>query len=101
MPLDDGIGLLPGHPLFRQAQKQFLGKKQPARHTEIRFHPVRVDLKALEGAKEDLIILHPLPRVDEIAPEVDKTPFARYFRQVRSGVVVRMALLALILGAVR
>ena len=61
----------------------------------------RVDLKALEGAKDDLIILHPLPRVDEIAPEVDKTPYARYFRQVRSGVVVRMALLALILGAVK
>jgi len=61
----------------------------------------RVDLKALEGAKEGLIILHPLPRVDEIAPEVDNTPYARYFRQVRSGVVVRMALLALILGAVR
>ncbi len=61
----------------------------------------RIDLKALEGAKDDLIILHPLPRVDEIAPEVDKTPYARYFRQVRSGVVVRMALLALILGAVK
>jgi len=61
----------------------------------------RVDLKTLEEAKDDLIILHPLPRVDEIAPEVDRTPYARYFRQVRSGVVVRMALLALILGAVK
>ena len=60
----------------------------------------RVDLRALEGAREDLIIMHPLPRVDEIAPEVDSTPYARYFQQVRSGVVVRMALLALILGAV-
>lgn len=60
----------------------------------------RIDLKTLEGAKEDLIIMHPLPRVDEIAPEVDDTPHARYFQQVRSGVVVRMALLALILGAV-
>ena len=60
----------------------------------------RVDLRALEGAKDDLVILHPLPRVDEIAPEVDRTPYARYFKQVRSGVVVRMALLALILGAV-
>jgi len=60
----------------------------------------RVDLRALEDAREDLIIMHPLPRVDEIAPEVDSTPYARYFQQVRSGVVVRMALLALILGAV-
>lgn len=61
----------------------------------------RIDLRALEGAREGLIILHPLPRVDEVAPEVDSTPYARYFKQVRSGVVVRMALLALILGAVR
>jgi len=60
----------------------------------------RVDLKTLEKAKSDLIILHPLPRVDEIAPEVDQTPQARYFQQVWNGVVVRMALLSLVLGAV-
>jgi aspartate carbamoyltransferase catalytic subunit len=45
--------------------------------------------------------MHPLPRVDEIAPEVDNTQFARYFQQVRNGIVVRMALLALILGAIK
>jgi len=61
----------------------------------------RIDLEALGEAKKDLIILHPLPRVDEIAPEVDDTPYARYFQQVRNGIVVRMALLALILGAVK
>lgn len=61
----------------------------------------RIDLEALSEAKKDLIILHPLPRVDEIAPEVDDTPYARYFQQVRNGIVVRMALLALILGAVK
>lgn len=61
----------------------------------------RIDLEALSEAKKDLIILHPLPRVDEIAPEVDNTPYARYFQQVRNGIVVRMALLALILGAVK
>jgi aspartate carbamoyltransferase catalytic subunit len=60
----------------------------------------RVDLQSLGEAKKDLIILHPLPRVDEIATEVDDTPYARYFQQVRNGIVVRMALLALILGAV-
>ncbi len=59
----------------------------------------RVDLKTLQKAKQDLIILHPLPRVDEIAPEVDTTPQARYFQQVWNGIVVRMALLALVLGA--
>jgi aspartate carbamoyltransferase catalytic subunit len=61
----------------------------------------RIDLQALGEAKKDLIILHPLPRVDEIAAEVDDTPYARYFQQVRNGIVVRMALLALILGAVK
>ncbi|MCW4004007.1 MAG: aspartate carbamoyltransferase [Candidatus Bathyarchaeota archaeon] len=61
----------------------------------------RVDLKTLENAKKDLIILHPLPRIDEIATEVDATSQARYFQQVWNGIVVRMALLALVLGAVR
>jgi aspartate carbamoyltransferase catalytic subunit len=61
----------------------------------------KIDLKTLKSAKKDMIILHPLPRVDEIAPEVDNTPQARYFSQVGNGVVVRMALLALVLGAVK
>jgi aspartate carbamoyltransferase catalytic subunit len=47
--------------------------------------------------KPDSIILHPLPRVDEISPEVDNTPHAKYFDQVYSGVVIRMAILKLIL----
>ena len=59
----------------------------------------RIDLNTLKDAKEDMIILHPLPRVGEIAAEVDATPHARYFQQVWNGIVVRMALLALILGA--
>jgi len=61
----------------------------------------KIDLEVLEKAKKDMIILHPLPRVDEIAPEVDYTPHARYFQQVWNGIVVRMALLALILDAVK
>jgi len=59
----------------------------------------KIDNNLLKDAKKDLIILHPLPRVDEIAPEVDATPYARYFQQVWNGIVVRMALLALVLGA--
>jgi aspartate carbamoyltransferase catalytic subunit len=42
--------------------------------------------------------MHPLPRVDEIAPEVDGTPHAKYFEQAFNGIPVRMALLYLILG---
>jgi aspartate carbamoyltransferase catalytic subunit len=61
----------------------------------------KIDMTTLSDAKKDLIILHPLPRVDEIAPEVDNTPYARYFQQVWNGIVVRMALLALISGAVK
>jgi len=60
-----------------------------------------IDLNVLKKAKEDLVVLHPLPRVDEIAVEVDSTPFAKYFEQARNGVVVRMALLALVLGAIK
>jgi aspartate carbamoyltransferase catalytic subunit len=59
----------------------------------------KIDLDTLKSAKKEMIILHPLPRVDEISPEVDLTSHARYFQQVWNGIVTRMALLALILGA--
>ena len=59
----------------------------------------KIDCDVLENVKKDMVIMHPLPRVDEIADEVDATPHARYFQQVWNGIVVRMALLALILGA--
>lgn len=61
----------------------------------------RVSVDLLRKAKPEMIILHPLPRTDEIHPEVDATPHARYFQQVWNGIVTRMALLALILGAVK
>jgi aspartate carbamoyltransferase catalytic subunit len=72
----------------------------PAEYAKVKGS-YRIDLESLSEAKKDLTILHPLPRVDEIAAEVDNTPYARYFQQVRNGIVVRMALLALILGAVK
>jgi aspartate carbamoyltransferase catalytic subunit len=59
----------------------------------------RIDLNTLKTAKKNMIILHPLPRIDEIAAEVDSKPQALYFQQVWNGIVVRMALLALVLGA--
>lgn len=52
-----------------------------------------LDLEKLDKAKEDLAILHPLPRVNEIQPEVDADPRAVYFEQVRYGVYIRMALI--------
>ncbi len=71
----------------------------PAEYAKVRG-TYRINLDTLKNAKEGLIIMHPLPRVDEIAAEVDVTPYARYFQQVWNGIVVRMGLLALILGAV-
>jgi aspartate carbamoyltransferase catalytic subunit len=59
----------------------------------------RVDKKLLKEAKKQLIVMHPLPRVMEIAPDVDNTNHALYFRQAFNGVPVRMALLSLVLGA--
>ena len=57
----------------------------------------RVDKNMLKDAKENLIILHPLPRVDELGYDVDGTVHAKYFVQAYYGVPVRMALLKLIL----
>lgn len=60
----------------------------------------RIDLDMLKNAKRNLVMMHPLPRVNEIDPEVDNTPYARYFQQVWNGIVMRMGLLALIFGAI-
>jgi aspartate carbamoyltransferase len=57
-----------------------------------------IDRQFLDRLKKKITILHPLPRVDEIHPGVDTYEGAAYFRQVRSGVYVRMALLAMVLG---
>lgn len=57
-----------------------------------------LDLKKLENAKEDLTIMHPLPRVNEIATEVDDDPRAKYFDQVENGRYIRMALILTMLG---
>lgn len=54
----------------------------------------------LQGAKKNMRVLHPLPRVNEIELDVDTNPMAYYFRQAQNGVFVRQALLASILGVV-
>jgi aspartate carbamoyltransferase catalytic subunit len=57
-----------------------------------------VDSALVQAARRGLMIMHPLPRVDEIAKQVDDYPGAAYFRQAACGVPVRMALLALVTG---
>lgn len=56
-----------------------------------------LDKQKMKLAKEDMYILHPLPRVNEISVEVDKDPRAAYFRQAQYGVYVRMALIMTLL----
>ncbi|MGP8073031.1 MAG: aspartate carbamoyltransferase [Thermoplasmata archaeon] len=58
----------------------------------------RIDAHILADAKERLVVMHPLPRAGEVAPEVDRTTHAAYFRQAFLGVPVRMALLDAILA---
>ncbi len=53
----------------------------------------RITPELLTEVKEHLIVLHPLPRLDEIDPGVDQLPYARYFEQSRNGIPVRMAML--------
>jgi len=51
----------------------------------------------IRKGKEDLVIMHPLPKIDEIPPEVDAMPQARYFEQARNGIPVRMACIKMLL----
>jgi aspartate carbamoyltransferase catalytic subunit len=58
-----------------------------------------IDADQVSKMKSDAIIMHPLPRIDEIRQDVDSTPQARYFKEVQNGRIVRAALLSLILNA--
>ncbi|HAO30178.1 MAG TPA: aspartate carbamoyltransferase [Treponema sp.] len=57
-----------------------------------------LDCEKMKLARKDMIVLHPLPRVNEIAPEVDADPRAAYFKQVKYGMYARMALIAKLTG---
>lgn len=71
----------------------------PAEYEKVRGS-YKITLETLKDAKKGLVILHPLPRVEEIDFTVDHTPYARYFKQTYYGLLLRMALLALVLGAI-
>ncbi|MDP6458765.1 MAG: aspartate carbamoyltransferase [Candidatus Bathyarchaeota archaeon] len=59
-----------------------------------------INKEFLKGAKKEMKLMHPLPRINEISTDVDNTPHALYFKQMRHGVYLRMAILALVLGTV-
>lgn len=58
----------------------------------------RVDMKLLAHARSTMSVMHPLPRLNEIAPEVDATEHSLYFRQAAGGIPVRMAILCMLMG---
>jgi len=72
----------------------------PAEYESVRgsYRLSQIDLKE---AKNSTIVMHPLPRVDEVDPDVDSTQHARYFKQAWYGLLVRMGLLALVMGSIR
>jgi len=72
----------------------------PAEYAKVRGS-YQITMDVLRNAKRNLIVMHPLPRVEEVSPEVDASPHAKYFDQARYGLWLRMALLALVLGAIR
>ena len=57
-----------------------------------------LDTDKMSLAKDDMMVLHPLPRVNEISVEVDEDPRAKYFEQAEYGMYVRMALIMKLLG---
>lgn len=81
----------------------YMSRIQKERFPDAAFdaaHSCLLKKKHLSGAKENMKILHALPRVDEIEESIDETLHAYYFQQAANGVVVRMALLAHLLGKV-
>lgn len=58
----------------------------------------KITMNSLEGVKEDLAILHPLPKIGEIEPAIDKTKYAKYFQQARNGIPVRMGIIDYLLN---
>jgi aspartate carbamoyltransferase catalytic subunit len=71
--------------------------EDPAEYDRLKGSYV-INLASVQAAKEGITIMHPLPRIDEIATDVDSYPGAAYFREAANGVPIRMALLALLTG---
>ncbi len=103
---DQGIEILETDDFLKATQEShliYMTRIQKERFEDVtEYEQVKgsyvIDKKFLEGLKKKVVILHPLPRVDEISPEVDDYPGSAYFRQVRNGIFVRMAILAMVFG---
>jgi aspartate carbamoyltransferase len=89
--------VLPGTDVLYVTRIQRERFADPAEYEQVKDAFI-ITPETLENAKADMIVMHPLPRVNEISVEVDGDPRAAYFRQMEYGMYVRMALLALVLG---
>lgn len=93
--LEDVIGELDILYMTRVQRERFFNEQDYIRLKDSYI----LDRAKMKLAKKSLIVLHPLPRVNEIAVEVDDDPRAAYFKQVRYGMFARMALIAKLTGA--
>ena len=92
--LEENIGKLDMLYMTRVQRERFFNEADYVRLKDSYI----LDAAKMKLAKEDMIILHPLPRVNEIAPSVDEDPRACYFRQVKYGKFARMALISRLIG---
>lgn len=92
--LDDVIGELDVLYMTRVQKERFFNEADYVRLKDFYI----LDMEKMKLAKEDMIVMHPLPRVNEIAIEVDEDPRAKYFEQVKYGMYARMALILKCLG---
>lgn len=106
MLIDKGIDVRESHKIedvIDSADVLYVTRIQKERFSDItQYEEVKnyfvVNQELLAQAKEKMVVMHPLPRVNEIDYRVDKDPRAAYFRQVKNGLYIRMALLAAVLG---
>jgi aspartate carbamoyltransferase catalytic subunit len=91
--LDDAIGKLDVLYMTRIQQERFASEEE---YLAQKGNYI-LDKAKMSRAKKDMVVLHPLPRVDEIAIEVDDDPRAMYFRQAKCGMYIRMALILTVL----
>jgi len=92
--IEDVIGFLDILYMTRVQRERFFNEEDYVRLKDFYV----LNKKKMELAKEDMLVLHPLPRVNEISVEVDDDPRAVYFQQGQFGVYIRMALILALLG---
>ena len=95
--LEDSIGDLDILYMTRVQRERFFNEEDYVRLKDFYI----LTAEKLQMAREDMLVLHPLPRVNEISVEVDDDPRAAYFKQAQYGVYVRMALIMTLLGLAR